>query len=103
MPLPSLHAQSIDGSLRSLGVEVLDLVQFYWHDYSVPRYVGAAPRLQVWLGLFWLKLSRDEVASASRERDWNRTSCREHCTSHSAASHSNRSLQWAVLSAMSLS
>jgi hypothetical protein len=44
-----MHAQGIDSSLRSLGVEALDLVQFYWHDYSVPRYVGAAQRLQVWL------------------------------------------------------
>ena len=42
-----MHAQGIDNSLRSLGVDTLDLVQFYWHDYSVPRYVGAAQRLQV--------------------------------------------------------
>ena len=38
-------AQAIDSSCRSLGVEALDLVQFYWHDYSAPRYVGAAQRL----------------------------------------------------------
>lgn len=37
--------QSIDGSLRSLGVDALDLVQFYWHDYSAPKYVDAAQRL----------------------------------------------------------
>ena len=37
--------QAIDSSCRSLGVEALDLVQFYWHDYSAPRYVGAAQRL----------------------------------------------------------
>ena len=29
----------IDRSLRRLGVEQLDLVQFAWWDYSVPRYV----------------------------------------------------------------
>ena len=37
--------QSIDNSLRSLGVDALDLVQFYWHDYSAPKYVAAAQRL----------------------------------------------------------
>jgi len=37
--------QSIDNSLRSLGVDALDLVQFYWHDYNAPKYVGAAQRL----------------------------------------------------------
>ena len=37
--------QAVDSSCRSLGVEALDLVQFYWHDYSAPRYVGAAQRL----------------------------------------------------------
>ena len=37
--------QAIDSSCRSLGVEALDLVQFYWHDYSAPKYVGAAQRL----------------------------------------------------------
>ena len=41
----SCAAQAIDSSCRSLGVEALDLVQFYWHDYSAPRYVGAAQRL----------------------------------------------------------
>ncbi len=31
--------QAIDRSLRRLGVERLDLVQFHWWDYEVPRYV----------------------------------------------------------------
>jgi hypothetical protein len=26
-------------------VDALDLVQFYWHDYGVEKYVGAAQRL----------------------------------------------------------
>ncbi len=29
----------IDRSLRRLGVDRLDLVQFHWWDYDVPRYV----------------------------------------------------------------
>jgi len=33
---------AIDRSLTRLGVERLDLVQFHWWDYSVPRYVEAA-------------------------------------------------------------
>ena len=37
--------QSIDNSLRSLGVDALDLVQFYWHDYGAQKYVPAAQRL----------------------------------------------------------
>ena len=32
----------IDRSLRRLGVERLDLVQFHWWDYAVPGYVEAA-------------------------------------------------------------
>ncbi len=32
----------VDRSLRRLGVEALDLVQFAWWDYGVPRYVEAA-------------------------------------------------------------
>ena len=28
-------------------MDALDLVQFYWHDYGVEKYVGAAQRLQV--------------------------------------------------------
>jgi len=32
----------IDRSLKRLGVEVLDLVQFHWWDYAVPRYVEVA-------------------------------------------------------------
>lgn len=35
----------VDRSLRRLGVERLDLVQFHWWDYEVPRYVATA----VWL------------------------------------------------------
>jgi aryl-alcohol dehydrogenase-like predicted oxidoreductase len=34
--------KTIDRSLRRLGVEALDLVQFHWWDYDVPRYVEAA-------------------------------------------------------------
>ena len=34
--------ESIDRSLRRLGVERLDLVQFHWWDYSVPGYLEAA-------------------------------------------------------------
>lgn len=34
--------QTIDRSLRRLGVERLDLVQFHWWDYRVPRYVEVA-------------------------------------------------------------
>lgn len=58
-------AQGIDGSLRSLGVDALDLVQFYWHDYSVPRYVGAAQRLQVAAPVLQHlnRLSRERLAS----------------------------------------
>jgi aryl-alcohol dehydrogenase-like predicted oxidoreductase len=32
----------VDRSLRRLGVERLDLVQFHWWDYEVPRYVEVA-------------------------------------------------------------
>ncbi len=35
----------IDRSLRRLGVERLDLVQFHWWDYAVPGYVEAAQTL----------------------------------------------------------
>ncbi|CAL8466033.1 g5569 [Coccomyxa elongata] len=37
--------RGVENSLRSLGVDALDLVQFYWHDYGVGKYVGAAQRL----------------------------------------------------------
>jgi aryl-alcohol dehydrogenase-like predicted oxidoreductase len=41
--LPELRARdverAIDRSLRRLGVERLDLVQFHWWDYTVPRYL----------------------------------------------------------------
>ncbi|HSV82562.1 MAG TPA: aldo/keto reductase [Ramlibacter sp.] len=35
-------AQTIERSIRRLGVERLDLVQFHWWDYGVPRYVEVA-------------------------------------------------------------
>jgi aryl-alcohol dehydrogenase-like predicted oxidoreductase len=34
--------KTIDRSLQRLGVEALDLVQFHWWDYDIPRYVEAA-------------------------------------------------------------
>lgn len=34
--------RAIDRSLRRLGVERLDLVQFHWWDYSVPGWIDAA-------------------------------------------------------------
>lgn len=34
--------ESVDRSLRRLGVERLDLVQFHWWDYQVPGYLEAA-------------------------------------------------------------
>jgi aryl-alcohol dehydrogenase-like predicted oxidoreductase len=36
----------IDRSLARLGVERLDLVQFHWWDYGVPRYVDVALELE---------------------------------------------------------
>jgi len=36
----------IDRSLQRLGTERLDLVQFHWWDYSVPRYVDVALELE---------------------------------------------------------
>jgi aryl-alcohol dehydrogenase-like predicted oxidoreductase len=43
--LPSLSRNdiesTIDRSLRRLGVEQLDLVQFHWWDYSIPGYLEA--------------------------------------------------------------
>lgn len=36
---------SIDRSLRRLGMERLDLVQFHWWDFTVPRYVETALEL----------------------------------------------------------
>ena len=36
----------IDRSLQRLGMECLDMVQFHWWDYSVPRYVEAALELE---------------------------------------------------------
>ena len=44
--LPTLSREqvekTIDRSLQRLGVEALDLVQFHWWDYEIPRYVEAA-------------------------------------------------------------
>ena len=44
--LPTLTAPAIaaaiEGSLRRLRVEALDLVQFHWWDYAIPGYVDAA-------------------------------------------------------------
>lgn len=37
--------QSIDISREKLRLDTLDLVQFYWHDYSNPNYVQAAQHL----------------------------------------------------------
>lgn len=37
--------RTIDRSLRRLGVEELDLVQFHWWDYEMPGYVEAARAL----------------------------------------------------------
>ena len=37
-----LVEQTIDRSLKRLGVERLDLVQFHWWDYRVPRYLETA-------------------------------------------------------------
>src|SRR5438876_10870341 len=35
----------IDRSLRRLGMECLDLVQFHWWDFALPRYVDTALEL----------------------------------------------------------
>ncbi len=48
--LPRLKRRDIeaivDRSLRRLGVDLLDLVQFHWWDYSIPGYVEAMVHLQ---------------------------------------------------------
>jgi aryl-alcohol dehydrogenase-like predicted oxidoreductase len=48
--LPALARRDVeaivDRSLRRLGVERLDLVQFHWWDYDVPGYVEAALHLK---------------------------------------------------------
>jgi len=48
--LPTLARRDVeaivDRSLRRLGVERLDLVQFHWWDYDVPGYVEAALHLK---------------------------------------------------------
>lgn len=48
--LPSLTKgrvrEIVDRSLRRLGVELLDLVQFHWWDFAVPGYVETALHLE---------------------------------------------------------
>jgi aryl-alcohol dehydrogenase-like predicted oxidoreductase len=48
--LPTLKkpdvARAIDRSLRRLGTDCLDLVQFHWWDYEIPGYVEAATNLK---------------------------------------------------------
>jgi aryl-alcohol dehydrogenase-like predicted oxidoreductase len=39
---PADVRRTIDRSLSRLGMEQLDLVQFHWWDYAVPRYIEAA-------------------------------------------------------------
>ncbi len=43
--LPSSAQEYIDVSRRRLGQPTLELLQFYWHDYSIKNYVDAALRL----------------------------------------------------------
>ena len=42
-----MHAcvQGIQGSLQRLGLPTVDLVQFYWNNYQVPKYVAASQYL----------------------------------------------------------
>lgn len=42
----ALVERSIDRSLRRMGVEALDLLQFHWWDYQDPRYLDAIGRLE---------------------------------------------------------
>ena len=42
----SLLLQAIDRSCSRLGMPTLDLVQFYWQDYSIKKYVAAAQQLK---------------------------------------------------------
>jgi diketogulonate reductase-like aldo/keto reductase len=37
--------QGIQGSLSRLGLPAVDLVQFYWHNYQVPKYVATSQYL----------------------------------------------------------
>jgi len=39
---PAQIEATVDRSLSRLGVEALDLVQFHWWDYAVPRYIDVA-------------------------------------------------------------
>ena len=56
--------QSIDASRQRLGVESLDLVQFYWHTYSNKSYVAAALNLAaLQVGCAGLAAARPDPAS----------------------------------------
>ena len=73
-------AQAIDSSCRSLGVEALDLVQFYWHDYSAPRYVGAAQRLadlQAAGRIRHIGVTNFDVSQAGRDCSGRGASCQQ--------------------------
>ena len=37
--------QGIQGSLQRLGLPTVDLVQFYWNNYEVPKYVATSQYL----------------------------------------------------------
>lgn len=37
--------QAIDNSRSNLGIDALDSVQFYWHDYNIPGYIEASLHL----------------------------------------------------------
>eukprot|EP00898_Chlorokybus_atmophyticus_P004752 jgi/Chlat1/5278/Chrsp35S05238 len=37
--------RKVEGSRERMGVERIDMVQFYWQDYSIPNYVTAAKHL----------------------------------------------------------
>lgn len=43
---PADVERTVDRSLRRLGTDVLDLVQFHWWDYDTPGYVEAAQALE---------------------------------------------------------
>jgi aryl-alcohol dehydrogenase-like predicted oxidoreductase len=47
---PPVLLQGITKSLLNLNVASVDLVQFYWHDYSVKKYVSAAQYLMEEVG-----------------------------------------------------
>lgn len=53
----------IDRSLQRLGVEQLDLVQFHWWDYTIPRYVEA--------GLWLAELQREGKIALLGGTNWD--------------------------------